>query len=107
LGEAKRSNPKRAGRRREGLQDEIAMLRVIIRRMKSLADEDRPLPELLRLCETFGRLSTRLAQLLKAERALGGGSSDVQSALDEVLAEMIQELRDADAGKREPPVRLF
>ncbi|HZW04602.1 MAG TPA: hypothetical protein VFF68_11790 [Anaerolineaceae bacterium] len=104
MGKASGSNPRRA---REGLQDEINMLRVIIRRMKALADEERPLPELLRLCETFGHLSTRLAQLLKAERALDEGGPDVQAALDEVLAEMIRELRDADAGKREPPVRLF
>ncbi|HHY88990.1 MAG TPA: hypothetical protein GYA06_08740 [Chloroflexi bacterium] len=85
------------GRRKsDGLTEEIAMLRVVLRRVMALADEGRPLPELLRIAETLGKAATRLATLLKAERQLGQG--EVTSALDEVLEEMIAELR-ADSAK--------
>lgn len=79
----------------DGLRDEIRMLRNLMRRIKALADEGRPLPELLRILETLGKSSTRLATLLKTERLLAG-DEDFGQALNEAVKDIIRDL----AGER-------
>jgi CRISPR/Cas system CSM-associated protein Csm2 small subunit len=86
----------RRKRPKQGLQEEISMLRSVIRRIVSMSDGGRELPELLRIVETLGKTSTRLATLLKADRQLET-REDVSSALDEVLEEMIREIRQGSA----------
>jgi hypothetical protein len=75
----------------QGLQDEIAMLRAIIRLLRELAYEERPLPERLRIYDALGKLATRLGTLLKTERALDEGQ-DLTGTLSQALAEVIHEL---------------
>jgi hypothetical protein len=74
-----------------GLHDEIAMLRGIIRQATALVDEGRPWNELLRILSAVGQASTRLAVLLKAQRELAqesGLTEALNQALSEVIAEM-------------------
>ncbi|MBE3038697.1 MAG: hypothetical protein IMZ62_07785 [Chloroflexi bacterium] len=75
----------------QGLQDEIAMLRAMIRLLRELAYEERPLPERLRIYDALGKLATRLGTLLKTERALDEGQ-DLTGTLSQALAEVIHEL---------------
>ena len=88
----------------QGLKDEIAMLRSLMRRVAALADGGCETPDLLRVAETIGSAGTRLAALLKAERELSG--SEVASALDQVLEEMIDEIRAARAEKPGVPAEM-
>ena len=75
----------------QGPQDEIAMLRAIIRLLRELAYEERPLPERLRIYDALSKLATRLGTLLKTERALDEGQ-DLTGTLSQALAEVIHEL---------------
>lgn len=81
----------------DGLQDEIRMLRNLMRRIRALADEGRPLPELLRILETLGKSSTRLATLLKTERLLAG-DEDFGQALNDALKDVIRDLTGEPRG---------
>jgi len=74
-----------------GLHDEIAMLRGIIRQATALADDGRPWNELLRILSAVGQASTRLAVLLKAQRELAQ-ESGLSEALNQALAEVIAEM---------------
>ncbi len=76
---------------RHGLQDEILMLRAMMRRIKALADEGRSLPELLSVLKVLGLASTRLVTLLKAERALAE-DQDLAAALSQALSQVTKEL---------------
>jgi hypothetical protein len=82
----------------EGLEDEVKILRALIRLLAGLVDEGRPLPELLQILDRTGRLSTQLATLLKTQRSLGeerGVAAALNQALAEVLAEMSAEGKDS------------
>jgi len=95
-----RDEGQRGGRRRprppeadlQGLQDEIGMLRMVMRQVMSLADDGRSLNDLLHILDSLSQASTRLASLLKAERALGE-EQELGSALNQALAEVIRELQ--------------
>jgi hypothetical protein len=76
----------------EGLQDEIRMIRLIIRRVLSLADEGRSLAEVMRVLDTVGRASIRLANLIKAAEALDK-KQGVAEALSQALSEVTKELK--------------
>jgi len=67
------------------------MLRAIIRLLRELAYEERPLPERLRIYDALGKLATRLGTLLKTERSLDKGQ-DLTGTLSQALAEVIHEL---------------
>jgi len=67
------------------------MLRAIIRLLRELAYEERPLPERLRIYDALGRQATRLGTLVKTERQLGEGQ-DLTGTLNQALAEVIDEL---------------
>jgi hypothetical protein len=76
------------------LLEEIACLRSIMRRAAELADKESLSDEdlaLLQVVDSFGRASTRLANLLKTQRELGAGD-DAAAALNQALAEAIKEL---------------
>jgi hypothetical protein len=88
-----------AGRGAGGLQDEIAMLRAIIRRVFEQAgripDEEDPRKELQvwsRVLATLGTAATRLAGLLRTQKALAGGANDFALALSHALNEVREEL---------------
>lgn len=73
-----------------GLRDEITMLRQIIRQVTALADEERPLSEMLRILDKLSASCSRLATLLKTERALADDDQAIQ-AFKHALAEMIDD----------------
>lgn len=62
----------------DGLMDEIALLRVIIRRVFEFANdhETQDLDMWSRSLNTLGSASTRLAGLLRTHQIIGGGSGD-------------------------------
>lgn len=82
-----------------GLQDEIAMLRAIIRRVFEQAGqipgEEDPRKELQvwsRVLATLGTAATRLAGLLRTQKALAGDANDFALALSHALNEIREEL---------------
>ena len=77
----------------EGLQDEIAMLRVVTRRVLKLSRGVESLDEAITVLGTLGIASTRLAGLLKTQKVLGGEKTDeVTAALNQALSDVIIEL---------------
>lgn len=74
-----------------GLRDEIRMLRALIRQAMDMADEGRPLGEMLDILDTLSKSSTRLGTLLKTEKTLVG-SEDANAALLQALSEVRREM---------------
>lgn len=81
----------------EGLQDEVAMLRVSIRRVFSLTDPSADLPQgeqaevAMRALNTLSQACSRLGYLLQLESKMGGGSSigeAITMALEQVIADL-------------------
>ena len=72
----------------EGLQDEIRMMRLIVRRVLELADEGLALAEVMRVLDTVGRASTRISGLIRQQKLLGAGDQDVAKALSQALSEV-------------------
>jgi hypothetical protein len=74
----------------EGLQDEITLLRVQIRRLADFAGEETGQKGAIQTLTAISLGCTRLARMLGAQRTLGGdGSSDAQ-ALSEALNEVLK-----------------
>jgi hypothetical protein len=75
-----------------GLDDEIAMLRVVIRRVFDYTHaEKQNLNTWTTGLETLGAACTRLAHLLRTQKLLGGQESDMSSALSQALKEVTKE----------------
>jgi hypothetical protein len=70
---------------------EIERLRAVIQMVGDHAAEDCSLPELLRILDGLGTGITRLSGVLKTERQFGE-EQDPAAALNEALAEVIQEM---------------
>ena len=78
---------------REGVEDEIALLRVTIRRVFDLATEEGEDTETwFKALSTLGLASTRLASLVRTQNLIKGDSSSVASALSQALGEVCDEL---------------
>ena len=69
----------------ESLDDEILMLRTITRKVYELADGVEELDQAVSLLGALGIASTRLANLLRAQKSLGNGQDAVMTALSEAL----------------------
>ena len=84
----------------DGLEDEIALLRVIIRRVFEYADEDdkQTLDQWSRTLNTLGAASTRLAALIRTQQVVSGGGSSVLDLLSEAIGGISHELGISDAG---------
>ena len=79
----------------EGLSDEIAMVRVALRRFFDLFQNESSddLVSWSVALGTLGMTSTRLASLLRTQTILeGGAASDVAAALSDALTSVVQEL---------------
>ena len=77
----------------EGLTDEIALLRVIIRRVFEFADQDAAdLGTWAMSLNTLGSAATRLAGLLRTQHIIYGGCGDIVSVLSEAIGEVAHEL---------------
>lgn len=72
------------------LREEIQALREVLRRLNEQARNELELKDLIRATDVIGRASARLANLLKAQAALGGGKGPgtLTRALELALGEM-------------------
>lgn len=72
-----------------GVQDEAAMLKVLIRRMFVLTEGTEDVGESIRALQALGQAATRLARLMETQQALGSQEdpvmADLALALDDVL----------------------
>ncbi|RPI23015.1 MAG: hypothetical protein EHM70_23070 [Chloroflexota bacterium] len=76
-----------------GLKDEIAMLRVATRRVMDLADGLDTLDEAIVVLRALGLAASRLAGLLKTQKALSGPAGDgANQAISDALGEIAREL---------------
>lgn len=76
-----------------GLQNEIAMLRVMIRRVfEQASDEAADLETWSKALATLGAASTRLAELLWTQKKFSMEEADVTLALSQALTEVVKEL---------------
>jgi len=78
----------------DGLEDEIALLRVIIRRVFEFAnDEDKQtLDQWSRTLNTLGAASSRLAALIRTQQVVSGGGSSVLDLLSEAIGGISHDL---------------
>jgi hypothetical protein len=79
-----------------GLSDEVALLRVMIRRVVELATgggSSGDLEKAIAALNTLGTAATRLANLLKTEKKLAAGDSEMSKALNKALDDVLAELR--------------
>ncbi len=77
----------------EGLEDEIALLRVTIRRVFDLANQEGEDSDMwFKALSTLGLASTRLAGLVRTQKLIQGDSNTVASALSQALGEVCDEL---------------
>ncbi len=73
------------------LQEEIEMLRSLIRKTAERAEEENPLPHQVRLLEAFSQACARLAQMLKVQSELSedrGALDELFHVADEIFREM-------------------
>lgn len=81
----------------DGLSDEIALLRVIIRRVFEYADTGaQDLDTWSQALNTLGSASTRLAGLLRTQQLIAGESTDVVSVLSQAIGEVAHDLGLSD-----------
>jgi hypothetical protein len=73
------------------LKDEIAMLRVVIRRVLQYTEDVENLEDAVHLLSALGAASTRLASLLRVQKLLGG-ASEASDAISEALTQIVQDL---------------
>lgn len=82
----------------DGLVDEIALLRVIIRRVFEQVDSDAAnLDDWTKSLNTLGAAATRLAGLLRTQQIISGGAGDIVSVLSDAIGGVAHEL-----GYRDP-----
>jgi hypothetical protein len=80
----------------DGLQNEVAMLRVMIRRVVNLASSGEAASDFetaIVALNTLGAASTRLAGLLRMERMITGDNTQVSGVLSKALDDVLSELR--------------
>ena len=76
----------------DGLDDEIAMLRVIMRRVFELTNnEEASIENWSAGLSTLGAASTRLAHLLRTQHLIGRQADDTTSALSQALSNIMKE----------------
>lgn len=88
----------------QGLEGEIHMLRVVMRRVMTLAGGAETLEEAQKAMANLGLAATRLANLIKVQESLGGESESMRlitQAIDEVAEELGIGRADNDLEKDE------
>lgn len=77
----------------DNLEDEIALLRILMRRVFEYADAAADsLEEWEHALSTLGSAASRLAGLLRTQQAITGKSRDVVGLLSEAIGEVAHEL---------------
>jgi len=79
----------------QGLEDEISLLRVVMRRVFEYAGQsEKPAAEVwVSTLSALGVAATRLAGLLKAQKVIGGDGNEIAKTLAQALAEVNREIR--------------
>ena len=80
----------------DGLQNEVAMLRVMIRRVVVLASRKEAaasFAKAITTLNTLGAASTRLSGLLRMERMMSGNNSKVANVLCKAIDDALAEFR--------------
>jgi len=75
-----------------GLQDEIALLRVLLKRTFALASGVEDLEESTKTLNALGAATTRLSGLLRVDKLLGGGGGNAAEAIATAISEVATEL---------------
>jgi hypothetical protein len=84
----------------QGLESEISLMRVLVRRVMEAAGEVDSVDHLLYLLSALGMASTRLGGLLKTQKLLGSDQqSEVEAAINEALSEAVKILATRTAKK--------
>ena len=73
------------------LQEEIGMMRVVIRRLLKMARECKDMGELIQVLNTLGLASTRVAGLMKTQKFLGGKRDSHEEMLDRAINDVLKE----------------
>lgn len=81
------------------LEHEITLLRVMIRRTMELADSVDNLYEATRVLDALGTASSRLANLLRAQKSLSQNQSQLSNKISIAIQEMNAELRRKNVQK--------
>jgi len=76
-----------------GLNDEIAVLRVYLRRLTELGKDINTFPEMLGLVRVMCLASTSLTHLLKTQNLLHSPADERRKVLDEAIAETLSDLQ--------------
>jgi len=79
----------------DDLQDEIGMLRVLIRRVMELARDVQDLDQALRLLSTLSLATANLSRLVKTQRLISSDFSEFDATVDEVISELTENWRRA------------
>jgi len=82
----------------DGLDDEINLMRVQIRRLQQIANDDEDKQDLMDTLNTMGSASTRLAGMLRTNQALAHRQTDVAA----LLTQAIQEVFGSELDPRNP-----
>jgi hypothetical protein len=77
----------------EGLQDEVAMLRVMMRRIMELTKGCDDLEELMNVVGVLGLAATQLAGLLRVQHLLGGDeNSEIARTISRAISNVSKEM---------------
>lgn len=77
-----------------GLEHEITLLRVMIRRTMQLADGIHDLREAIRVLDVIGAATGRLANLLRAQKSLNESHSPMADEISTAIQQVNAELRN-------------
>jgi hypothetical protein len=77
---------------KEGVADEVALLRVGIRRLFAMAQVSTTPAEWATILDAIGTASVRIAGLLRTQRMIEGGQSNLSEVLSQALTEVCNEL---------------
>jgi hypothetical protein len=76
------------------LENEITLLRVMIRRTMELAEGIEDLKEATHVLDALGAAATRLANLLRAQKSLNAPHTEVADEISVAIQQVNQELRN-------------
>ena len=85
----------------DGLQDEIGMLRVLIRRVMELAQDVQDLDQALRLLNTLSLATANLSRLVKTQHLISTDFSEFDATVDDVISELVENWRQAKSASQE------
>ena len=77
--------------RQEGIDDEIDALRVVMMRTLQRATNVEDAKDQMRLLEVFSTAAQRLSQMLKTQRDLDGGQSELESLIQSISQDILSE----------------